>query len=204
MTKIGGAERGVTNYFHYIGSGHLMWMIRRYGNLWRFCNESAESMNSLVSKRYNQHNNKGGNKQACEGGPKLKCLPFEVIGKWLGRLTAWHTGLAVDMFHNMAWDNVEWTPDSKTLWSTDLNYFVFEHEDNMDASEDSDSDWNPNNESKCISSEDDDYDDGNFGEDVGWLHASNCTSTWDVSVSGCLTSTRQRYQHVPVDMIDLT
>jgi hypothetical protein len=43
MTRIGGAERGVTNYFHYIGSGHLMWMIRRYGNLWRFCQEGAES-----------------------------------------------------------------------------------------------------------------------------------------------------------------
>ncbi len=41
VTKIGGAEPGVTNYFHYIGSGHLMWMIRRYGNLWRFCNEGC-------------------------------------------------------------------------------------------------------------------------------------------------------------------
>jgi hypothetical protein len=57
----------------------------------------------------------------------------------------------------MAWDNIEWTPDSKTLWSTDLKCFVFEQDDNMDASEDSDSDWDPNNESECISSEDDVY-----------------------------------------------
>jgi hypothetical protein len=41
VTGIGGKERGVTNYFHYLGSGsgHVVWMIRRYGNLWRFCNE---------------------------------------------------------------------------------------------------------------------------------------------------------------------
>jgi hypothetical protein len=30
--------RGVTNYFHYFGSGHIIWLIRRYGNLWRFRN----------------------------------------------------------------------------------------------------------------------------------------------------------------------
>jgi hypothetical protein len=32
VTSIGGAEHGVTNYFHYLGSGHVMWMIKRYGN----------------------------------------------------------------------------------------------------------------------------------------------------------------------------
>ena len=104
----------------------------------------------------------------------------------------------------MAWDNVEWTPDSKTLWSTDLKCFVLEEDDHMDACEDSDSDWDPNDDSECSSSEDDDNSEGHFEEDVGWLHASHCTSTWDVSVSGCVTSTRQRFQHVPVDMIDLT
>ena len=73
VTRIGGAERGVTNYFHYMGSGHLLWMIHRYGNLWRYCNEGVESLNNVVSKRYNQFNNKGGNKQSKVGGPKLKC-----------------------------------------------------------------------------------------------------------------------------------
>jgi hypothetical protein len=55
-------------------------MISRYGNLWRYCNEGVESLNNVVSKRYNHFNNKGGNKQSTAGGPKLKCLPFEVIG----------------------------------------------------------------------------------------------------------------------------
>ena len=38
VTKIGGLE-GVTNYFHYVGSGHVVWMCRMYGNLWRYRNE---------------------------------------------------------------------------------------------------------------------------------------------------------------------
>jgi hypothetical protein len=30
VTKIGGIE-GVTNYFHYVGSGHVVWMCRKWG-----------------------------------------------------------------------------------------------------------------------------------------------------------------------------
>ena len=204
VTKIGGAERGVTNYFHYIGSGHLMWMIRRYGNLWRFCNEGAESMNSLVSKRYNQHNNKGGNKQACESGPKKKCLPFEVIGKWLGRLTAWHTGLAVDMFHNLAWDNVDWTPECKVVWSNDLHCYVYEDDQRMETSEDGDSDWDPMDEAYSDDSDDDYIDAWNYDEDLGFVQHSQCSTTRDSTITGRLRSTRICYQNVPVDVVDLT
>jgi hypothetical protein len=46
----------------YLGSGHLIWMVKRYGNLWRFSNEGAESLNATASKRYNMFNNKGGYK----------------------------------------------------------------------------------------------------------------------------------------------
>ncbi len=52
--------KGVTNYFHYFGSGHIMWLIRRYGNLWRWRNEGVESENSILSLRYNKFNNKAG------------------------------------------------------------------------------------------------------------------------------------------------
>jgi hypothetical protein len=204
VTKIGGAERGVTNYFHYIGSGHLMWMIRRYGNLWRFCNEGAESMNSLVSKRYNQHNNKGGNKQSCVSGPKLKCLPFEVIGKWLGRLTAWHTGLAVDMFHNLAWDNVDWTPECKVVWSNDLHCYVYEDDQRMETSEDGDSDWDPMDEAYSDDSDDDYIDAWNYDEDLGFLQHPQCSTTRDSTITGRLRSTRICYQNVPVEVVDLT
>ena len=104
ITSIGGKERGITNYFHYLGAGHLIWMVRRYGNLWRHCNEGAESLNSVASKRYNMYNNKGGYK--CTSGYKAdddegtpnKCQPFQVLGSWLSRLSMWHLGLARVMF----------------------------------------------------------------------------------------------------------
>ena len=30
-----GGQAAVTHYFHYIGAGHLVWMCRAYGNIWR-------------------------------------------------------------------------------------------------------------------------------------------------------------------------
>ncbi len=72
-----------TNYFHYLGSGHVVRMIKVHGNLWRFCNEGVESIDALASKRYNGFNNKGGYKATCKNEMKRKCLPFEVLGSWL-------------------------------------------------------------------------------------------------------------------------
>ncbi len=90
VKTIGGKEHGVTNYFHYLGSGHLIWMVRRYGNLWKYCNEGVESLNAVASKRYNTFNNKGGYKSTRKGCMKRKCKPFEVQGAWLSRLSMWH------------------------------------------------------------------------------------------------------------------
>jgi hypothetical protein len=48
-----GGQAAVTNYFHYIGAGHLVWMCRAYGNIWRYCNEGVEAFNKCLSKRAN-------------------------------------------------------------------------------------------------------------------------------------------------------
>ena len=37
----GGDQKGVTNYFHALGAGHVTWLSRRHGNLWRFRNEGT-------------------------------------------------------------------------------------------------------------------------------------------------------------------
>ncbi len=47
---IGGIE-GVTNYFHYVGCGLVVWMCRKWGNLWRYRNEGVEAFNKIVSVR---------------------------------------------------------------------------------------------------------------------------------------------------------
>jgi hypothetical protein len=37
-----GGTDAITNYFHYLGVGHVLWMCRRYGNIWRYRNEGAD------------------------------------------------------------------------------------------------------------------------------------------------------------------
>jgi hypothetical protein len=98
VKSIGGKDNGATNYFHYLGSGHVIWMVKRYGNLWKYCNEGVESLNSVASKRYNMFNNKGGYKSTRRGDMKQKCNPFEVLAAWLARLSMWHLGTANVMF----------------------------------------------------------------------------------------------------------
>jgi hypothetical protein len=80
-------------------------MIKRYGNLWRFCNEGLESLNSLASKRYNGFNNKGGHKATRKNESKQ---PFEVLGTWMARLSIWHIGTADTMFAVESTADIVW------------------------------------------------------------------------------------------------
>ena len=91
VTKIGGIE-GVTNYFHYVGSGHIVWMCRRWGNLWRYRNEGVEAFNRIVSLRHNKHNGNGGRKRTRNGAPTELCPEFWSLGQWLGRWSMWQLG----------------------------------------------------------------------------------------------------------------
>ena len=54
-----GGQAAVTNYFHYIGSGHVVWMCRNFGNIWRYRNEGVEAFNKTLSKRCNMFNSVG-------------------------------------------------------------------------------------------------------------------------------------------------
>jgi hypothetical protein len=98
VTTIGGLE-ACTNYFHIIGSGHVVWMAREYGNLWRYRNEGVEAFNNIVSLRYNKFNKRGGYKKTRAGDEKRKCKEFWSLGQWLGRWSLWHLGYADAMQH---------------------------------------------------------------------------------------------------------
>ncbi len=49
VTKIGGLE-GVTNYFHYVGSGHVVSMCRMWGNLWKLLIKSSRSVTTSIAE----------------------------------------------------------------------------------------------------------------------------------------------------------
>jgi hypothetical protein len=100
VLKVAGI-RAVTNYFHYLGSGHLVWLTKRYGNLWRWRNEGVEGQNGTLSLRYNKFNNRGGNKgNSTNKDIKVKCQPFQVLGSWMARITIWQLGLGDAIFHS--------------------------------------------------------------------------------------------------------
>jgi hypothetical protein len=90
-----GGQSAVTNYFHYIGSGHVVWMCRAYGNIWRFRNEGVEAFNKTLSKRSNMFNSHGNRGNVADSGT---VEPFEVLGTWMSRYAMWQLELANQLF----------------------------------------------------------------------------------------------------------
>jgi hypothetical protein len=86
VTTIGGLE-AYTNYFHIIGSGHVVWMARESGNLWRYRNEGVEAFNKIVSLRYNKFNKRGGYKKHAQGISSENAMNFGPL------VSGWDAGL---------------------------------------------------------------------------------------------------------------
>jgi hypothetical protein len=124
-----GGDKAVTNYFHYLGAGHVLWMCQMRGNIWRFRNEGVEAFNKTLSKRYNMFNS-AGNKGKVKNG--LKVQPFEVLGKWMGRYAMWQLGFAQNLF--IAKGGCLGT--SEICWDADTSSFV----ENVDMQHDDESD----------------------------------------------------------------
>ena len=70
-----GGDTAVTNYFHYLGSGHVVWMCEHMGNIWRYRNEGVEAFNKILSVRYNMFNSMGNRGNSNTAG---KVSPNEV------------------------------------------------------------------------------------------------------------------------------
>ena len=90
-----GGDKAVTNYFHYIGAGHVVWMCETVGNIWRFRNEGVEAFNKTLSKRYNMFNSAGNKGNNSSSGT---VQPFEVLGKWMSRYVMWQLEFANNLF----------------------------------------------------------------------------------------------------------
>jgi hypothetical protein len=50
----------MTNYIHIIGSGHLTYFAKKYGNLYRYSQQGWEAMNQLLKHYYFNNTNHGG------------------------------------------------------------------------------------------------------------------------------------------------
>ncbi len=125
-----GGKAAVTNYFHYIGAGHVVWMCRNYGNIWRFRNEGVEAFNKTLSKRANMFNS-AGNKGRMVASGKVK--PFD---KWMGRYVMWQLEFA----HNLFIGKGELLGKSEITWDTTSACFIAD-EDLVDDLDDEDCDF---------------------------------------------------------------
>jgi hypothetical protein len=52
--------RHMPNYIHVLGSGHLTYFAKHYGNLYRFSQQGWESLNKLIKHFYYNNTNHGG------------------------------------------------------------------------------------------------------------------------------------------------
>jgi hypothetical protein len=124
-----GGKDAITNYFHYLGVGQVMWMCRRYGNIWRFRNEGAEAYNKTLSKRFNMFNSCG-NRGNVKGRGNV--LPFEVLGKWMGRYAMWQLHFADDLFV----DKGAKLGKSEISYDVDAEIWAYNSDDIVDQDDD--------------------------------------------------------------------
>jgi hypothetical protein len=50
----------MTNYIHIIGSGHLPYFAKKYGNLYQFSQQGWEALNQMIKHYYFNNTNHGG------------------------------------------------------------------------------------------------------------------------------------------------
>ena len=89
----------VTNYIHYIGSGHLVYYLRKFGNLYRYSNQGWEALNQKIKRYYMNNTNHGGN---VGGKRKIKLGHVEPLWLFFARNTLWKTGHGDQFFSETA------------------------------------------------------------------------------------------------------
>jgi hypothetical protein len=72
---------GLSNYVHIVGSGHLAFYLREWGNLYKYSQQGWESYNSLIKSVYFRRTQRGGNGGKKEE-PTSRVAP---IARWLQR-----------------------------------------------------------------------------------------------------------------------
>ncbi len=51
---------GITNYIHMLGTGHLLYFIKKYGCFYLYCQQGWESLNKHIQTFIHQNTQRGG------------------------------------------------------------------------------------------------------------------------------------------------
>jgi hypothetical protein len=87
MDMIG--RRGITNYFHLLGSGHVADYLVRCGNLYIHSQQGWEAFNSFLKVFYFRRTTRGGGK----GSENNR---IRQLARWLARRLVWNSGYTFD------------------------------------------------------------------------------------------------------------
>ena len=82
--KLSLGKRGVTNYIHLLGSGHISELLFKWRNLYAHSQQGWEALNSLVKSVYFRRSNRG-------GGRGLKSKLY-AVARWSQRRMLWASG----------------------------------------------------------------------------------------------------------------
>jgi hypothetical protein len=88
------STEGMTNYIHLLGSGHILYFLRKYKCLYIYSQQGWEAMNSICTG-YILHNSARGGKGSGENGNKSYIFP---LIRYLVRDLLWKTGEADRFF----------------------------------------------------------------------------------------------------------
>ncbi|MCU0238854.1 MAG: hypothetical protein MUC29_05375 [Pyrinomonadaceae bacterium] len=78
-------KRGITNYFHMLGSGHVAEYLKECGNLYIHSQQGWEAFNSFVKVYYFRRTTRG-------GGRSSDSNRIRPLAKWLARRLIWNAG----------------------------------------------------------------------------------------------------------------
>jgi hypothetical protein len=91
-------RRGMTNYFHMLGSGHIADYLVRCGNLYQHSQQGWEAFNSFLKVYYFRRTTRG-------GGKGSEYNRIRQIARWLARRLLWSTGMSYDEMKQMITEN---------------------------------------------------------------------------------------------------
>ena len=83
---------GVSNYIHFLGSGHISVYLHEWKNLYRHSQQGWEALNKLIKTFYYRGTQQGGASNQGKGR-KSRLLP---IARWLQRRAIWLVGYNED------------------------------------------------------------------------------------------------------------
>jgi len=87
-------DKGLSNYFHMVGSGHLTYYIREHKSLYQFSQQGWEGLNAMIKSFFFKRTQRGGH----GGKANVRNSKVAPIARWMQRTIFWKSGLEKELF----------------------------------------------------------------------------------------------------------